>query len=217
MSLSDLITVGHRNVRSVNLDEDFGRDDVLTGYSPGAHVVDAVRRIASGLQDGSRTRAWSVTGPYGAGKSSFALFLTALVRPDRDPLQSKASKLLREVDPQLAATLVRERKRLEIGKRGMIPALAVATREPTVGALLRALQRGAEAYWSGPGRKPSVLHALSEAVADEAADSGALTGFIDELCDAAPVLIVVDELGKTLEYAADGSGEGDLYVLQQLA
>ena len=33
----------------------------------------------------------------------------------------------------------------------------------------------------------------------------------------APVLVIVDELGKNLDYAAERPSDGDLYVLQRLA
>ncbi len=38
----------------------------------------------------------------------------------------------------------------------------------------------------------------------------------DKLIETAPVLVVVDELGKNLEYAAEHASS-DLYLLQQLA
>ena len=37
------------------------------------------------------------------------------------------------------------------------------------------------------------------------------------MADAAPVLLVVDEFGKNIEYFADGGSDGDLFILQELA
>jgi hypothetical protein len=215
--LADLIEIRHRNVRSVNLDEDLGDLSALVAYSPGAHVLDALRRLASGLQDGRRTRAWSITGPYGAGKSSFAVLLAGLLAADDQPVRRGARELLAAVDPQLSEMLDRERQRLDVADGGMIAAVAVGAREPTVRALLRALHRGGSRWWSSPGPKPRVLRELDEAVSAGRDDPELLLRSIDQLASYAPLLIVVDELGKTLEFAADRSGEGDLFVLQQLA
>jgi hypothetical protein len=216
-TLRDLIRVEHRVVRAVSLDVDLGDPDVLRGYSPGAHVIDALRRVAVSLQDGARTRAWSITGPYGAGKSSFAHLLCSLLAATDADSHRVASRLIRAVDKQLAETVARERRRLAIDARGIIPAVVVAEREPITHALLRGLARGAELYWAGPGRKPAVLHRLREALERGESDSRGVFSVLDELIEYAPVLVVVDEFGKNLEYAADSKREGDLYILQQLA
>jgi hypothetical protein len=214
--LRELIDVQHRSVRAVNLDEDLGDPEVLRGYAPGAHVIDALRRIAIALQDEPRTRAWSITGPYGSGKSSFAHLLCSLLGPKSEPTHRVAAKLLRTADPQLADTVTRERRRLGVAERGLIPAVVTADREPIADALVRALSRGAELYWSGPGRKPDLLHRLRNAAIDGHSDPDFLLSVFDGLIATAPVLVVVDELGKNLEYAADRAGS-DLYLLQQLA
>lgn len=204
-ALSKLITVAHRSVRAVNVEEDFDARDVLEGYSPGVHVLDALRRIAAGLQSGPRPRAFSITGPYGAGKSSFALLLSALLAADGDPRRELAAALLRKADEQLAETLDRERARLG----PMIPALGVATREPAVTALARTIHRGAARRW---GRR---LPAVLKRIGPETTDPASLMELVEELTREAPLLLVVDELGKTLELAA---AEGaDVFVLQQVA
>lgn len=216
-TLRELVRVEHRVVRAVSLDVDLGDPDVLRGYSPGAHVIDALRRVTIALQDGARTRAWSITGPYGAGKSSFAHLLCSLLAATSDESHRVASRLIRAADKQLAETLARERRRLGIDARGIIPAVVVAEREPIMRALLRGLARGAEAYWRGPGRKPALLHRLRAAVERGESAPHAVSSVLEELIDYAPVLVVVDEFGKNLEYAADLKTDGDLYILQQLA
>jgi hypothetical protein len=213
--LREMIDVRHRSVRAVSLDEDRGNPEVLRGYVFGEHVLDALRRIAIALQEDPRTRAFSVTGPYGSGKSSFALLLCALLAPKDDPVYKRASKLLREADAQLADTFSRERRGLGVADRGLVPAMVTGQREPVPTALLRALCSGAEIYWS-KGRKPALLNRLREAVAAKEADPELVLSFFDELIETAPVLVVIDELGKNLEYAAEHSGS-DLYLLQQLA
>lgn len=68
--LCDLFQVSERFRRSVNIALDFDAPDALKGYVL-THLSKAVlERIGAGLAKGSRSRSWSVTGPYGAGKSA---------------------------------------------------------------------------------------------------------------------------------------------------
>jgi hypothetical protein len=213
--LRDVIEVRHRSVRAVSLDEDRGDPAVLQGYAVGEHVLDALRRIAISLQEEPRSRAFSITGPYGSGKSSFALLLSALLGAKGEPAHRGAIKLLRGADPQLADTFVRERRNLGISDRGAIAAMVTAHQEPVAAALVRALCRGAEAFWS-KGRKPALVGRLRKAVEAEEHDQDFVLEVFDKLTETAPVLVVVDELGKNLEYAAEHASS-DLYLLQQLA
>lgn len=215
--LNELLTVRHRSVRAVNLDEDLRDPEVLTGYAPGAHVIDALRRITAAMQEGARTRAFSITGPYGSGKSSFGHFLCSLFGPKGEAVHGAAARLLGEIDPQLAETTARERRRLGADRRGLILATVSAKREPISEALLRALHHGAERYWSGPGRKPDVLHELREAASKPTNGSERALRLFEELAATTPVLLIVDELGKNLEYASDREADGDLHLLQMLA
>lgn len=215
--LNRVIDVQHRLVRSVSLEEDLGNPDVLRGYSVGVHVLDALRRVVSALQDEPRTRAWSITGPYGAGKSSFAHLLYSLVAPNSHPANRAARALVHAADTQLADTLARERRRLGIHASGFISAAVAAEREPVAQTLARALARGAEDYWSGPGRKPQLLHRLRAVAADPALRPDDILTLADELAATAPLLVIVDEFGKNLEYSAHETRDADLYILQQLA
>lgn len=213
--LNEVIDIEHRSVRAVNFDEDLRDPDVLRGYVFGEHVLDALRRIAISFQEEPRTRAFSITGPYGSGKSSFALLLCALLDAKGEETHRTASKLLRKVDPQLADTFSRERRRLRIAERGLIPAIVTAEREPVPVAIVRALSRGSDLYW-GRRRKPSFVAELHEAAAAGAGDSDFVISTFDRLIETAPILLVVDELGKNLEYASEHPSS-DLYLLQQLA
>jgi hypothetical protein len=119
-----MIEVRHRSVRAVSLDEDRGNAEVLDGYVFGEHVLDALRRIAIALQATPRTRAFSVTGPYGSGKSSFALLLSALLASKGDPAHRRAGKLLRGADAQLAASAESSVSLNEAWSRRWSPAVA---------------------------------------------------------------------------------------------
>ena len=70
-------------------------------------------------------------GSYGSGKCSFAHLLCALFRPRAEASHLAGSKLLRQVDPQLAATFTRERRRLDaLGPRPPFRQIVTAEQEP---------------------------------------------------------------------------------------
>ncbi len=75
------------------------------------------------------------------------------------------------------------------------------------------------------GRPPEIVARL-ERLAEDAAPTGtAIVGLFEEAHDylarfdndAAGILLIVDELGKFLEYGASNPEQGDVFVLQELA
>ena len=92
--LLDFVDVGRRFQRAVNLERDAGAPDALRGYlfTPAAHK--ALSQINDGLQRADGDRAWSLVGPYGSGKSAFAVFLADLLSPEDTPERSAARRLL---------------------------------------------------------------------------------------------------------------------------
>jgi hypothetical protein len=86
--ISDLLNVEGRFLRSAHLERDFRDPGMLSGYVVTDFARSSLARIAEGLKPGSGQRAWRVTGHYGAGKSSFALFLAHLVAGRETNLRS---------------------------------------------------------------------------------------------------------------------------------
>lgn len=72
-TLDSLVTVTPRFARSVALARDTHRADALDGYILTPTGREVLRRLAEALRGESSIRAWSLTGPYGSGKSAFAL------------------------------------------------------------------------------------------------------------------------------------------------
>ena len=84
-SLASLVEVERRFRRSVNLDRDAGSTDALGGYVVTPAVRRALSQITEGLDDEAGDRAWSLVGPYGSGKSAFAVFLADLLSGGGNP------------------------------------------------------------------------------------------------------------------------------------
>lgn len=77
--LSTLIELQSRFGRSVNLERDFYSDVSLDGYVFTNTAKTSLRRLSIALRDENAARAWTLTGAYGSGKSTFALFTAKLV------------------------------------------------------------------------------------------------------------------------------------------
>ena len=77
--MSKPLSIARRFLRSVNLSRDSRADAGLTGYIVTASARQALLRIGQGLAGTRNDRAFTLTGPYGSGKSSFALFLFHLL------------------------------------------------------------------------------------------------------------------------------------------
>ncbi len=209
--------------RSVHLERDFYSEEPNEGYIVTAKARELLGRVIDALNASVAQRAWSVTGPYGGGKSAFALFLAGLLRGD-----SALHERLGATDPDLAA-----RARDVIGGP-FCPVLVVGSREALVPALLRGLAEALDAFAAGYERKrgrptqqtQDVRDGL-RAIAHEARDSQNTENDLLRLYDAAAravyaatgggLFVVVDEMGKMLEHAALYPETGDLFALQRLA
>jgi hypothetical protein len=102
--LSSQLSVRPQFARSVQLERDAG-SSVVDAYMPTARALDLLGRIAVAMDDQTAGRAWSVVGPYGSGKSSFALYLDALFGPKDAPGRSHAVRELQAVSPVIADRL----------------------------------------------------------------------------------------------------------------
>lgn len=218
--LSEYIRLKKRYSRSVNLERDLDDANALSGYVVTPGSSEALERILSAVTVEGLSRSWTLTGAYGTGKSSFAHFLLSLCGPER--VRKPAQKILREQGFGGRDNLSKLAKK--VAERGFIRAFATAQREPIAHTVVRALHRGvAEYYENQPGRKAAVLEELKSCVARIKSGKSIDPNLVIELARETStisvngLIILLDELGKGLEFAALSQSEGDLYLLQQLA
>lgn len=207
-SIAALFDIPSRFMRSVQLERDFDDPEALSNYIVTPAMASAFQRVASGASSHSRLRAWRVTGDYGVGKSSFAVVLAHLL-----------------ANPTSAATAaVAERMGWapEQDRGPVWPLLVTGSRESLAGAMARGIEEGLERR--RPRRAPKIwADLIQEAQAlRRRPDAGGLAALLERvrsLADAegAGVLLIVDELGKLLEFAAAEPGREDVYLLQDLA
>lgn len=219
--LCDIVSVKSRYSRSVSLLRDWNRKDALDGYilTPSGRGI--LRRIAAALATDVTVRAWSITGPYGSGKSAFALFAAQLLG-GTESARRQAGAVLKIEEPGLYQGLFGRQGVMRGGKR-LLPVLVVGSREPLhvtmLGGLETALRDVTPTSQSRAIKKQiAILRAkrktpttsdivtLFEKVAMAAAGDATLSG----------IMLIVDELGKSLEYAAT-TPEADIFLLQAIA
>ena len=215
--LDQLVEIAVSYQRSVNAESPTGSQLLLRGYVPTERSLDLLGRLVDATACRPGVRSWSVTGPYGSGKSSFIAFARALFGKDSDPAHRDALARLRDTSPVVCDELGEARKRAGVGKRGYLVAVATSNRESVETTIARALLTGAEEYWSTRGRKPDVLHQLRAWVREGSSGAVGLLNLLSSLEVHVPVLLAIDEFGKALEYAAQHPVSGDLYVLQLIA
>ena len=230
--LSELFHVTSRFHRSVHLERDFYGANALEGYVLTVTAREILQRLIAALEGESTSKAWSLTGPYGSGKSAFALFAAKLLGDPESPTTQAAMKLLKHGDESLWDQFIG----LDLyRRRGFCPVLISGERSPISLALLRGLERGLTAFSDLPARRSTIQSTfLQPLLLDiqkrlDAAENGTLphASEITDLFESAThqigteggagLLLVVDELGKFLEYAAHDPEYGDLFVLQSLA
>ena len=226
-TLADTISVSGRFARSANLERDLARPEPLDGYVVTARALDVIERVAGTATTGSAGGAWSLTGPYGSGKSSLALLLDAAFG-GRSQLQRSALRLIDDASKAVGDLVRCAHRNHGTTNRGFHRGLATAAREPLNHTVLRALHSAVQRRHNAPTPPPAdtlaAASALTSALADAAEKDPRRTGpspsalveIARRLAEDSPLLLIVDEFGKNLEAVRDG-GEADPYLLQQLA
>ncbi|MFC0861646.1 ATP-binding protein [Sphaerimonospora cavernae] len=204
-------------LRSTNLERDV-REPHLNSPYVGARALDVLDRVGNAIADLRRTRAWSFTGPYGSGKSTLSNLLDAFLGHNTER-QAEARIAVEATSASLAARLAQAREALS--PKGFLGAVATARREPLAATVYRALEIAAERKWK---RRPpkAVAQALHTCAEREVPRTEDLLSALTALCDTGhPVLLIIDEFGKSLEYLAatgdSGNAESDVFLLQMLA
>ena len=213
-----LIQVNSYYTRSINLERDANSNPILNAYIPTNRAVQVLEKVANTFHSGHAVRAWSLVGPYGSGKSSFALFLSHLFDTVENEDERKlAQNLLGKANPDLQKTFARHTR-----KAGYCNVLLTGSPEPLTKRLVIALHNAATNYWSNYEGSPTIVLKLKHACRRNNSVSDVI-GLIKELQSALAaingkgILIIIDELGKFLEYEARHQGANDIHLLQELA
>lgn len=222
-TIADVLSVRDQFARSANLERDADLAEPLDGYVVTARALDVVERMTSAVM-GPAGGAWSITGPYGSGKSSLALLFDAAFGP-AGKARERALQKISDTSTGTAEDLLRALSRHRSRKHGFYRALVTADREPVARTVLRGLhsavvRRHGKVPGSAEFAAASLLKLAQRRVnrAEAAVDPSVseLVEIARCMATNAPLLIVIDEFGKNLE-AAGRDDASDTYLLQRLA
>lgn len=205
--IKQLLQPSQRFARSVHLERDFSDTTALDQYVVTDRVGQLFRRFGSAFADGSTERAWRITGDYGTGKSCFALALARLCDP-------KTKSLPKQLTAQSKA----------IPNAAALPVLVTGAREPISAAIIRATMSALDNLRSK--KRPDALRQAKRVLREASPtdrDRYAIellectTQFMSDSKQGSGVLLIMDELGKSLEYATQHPDQQDITFLQTLA
>ncbi|MGL5370253.1 MAG: hypothetical protein ACRDBF_04385 [Plesiomonas shigelloides] len=205
MTLSNNYSIATRHQRSTRIDSDLNAD-----FFPGlVYHGTAQSSLETLFRQYSQTgqSAYTITGPYGSGKSTVALLIAGLLHPDskirdsaNNTINEQSRKLINESTPYKNGWL---QIRSVGGVRGPVETFWNAT--------LKALAEHPNT------RDVSNLRKYKNAIVSS--ESQLITSWKSLFCEVATlidgVLIIADEMGKSLEYI-NRTG-GDLHLFQDIA
>lgn len=218
-NLSEIIKTKTRFGRSVNLERDFYTDISLDGYVLTTTAASSLKRLTDAVCDETATRAWTLTGTFGSGKSTFALFAAKIFNYQNTVDFKQAEKLIKQKDVGFWENNFENSKT----KPNFFPILISGSREP----LGKAILRGVKSALKNANLDESVEFSV---LIEELKNSDNITGkrileLFSKITKAINsssdqkigLLVIIDELGKLLEYAALNPQESDIFILQELA
>ena len=222
--LSEIFQVKGRFHRSVHLERDFYTENALDGYVLTATAREMVSRVIATLGNETTSKAWSLTGPYGSGKSAFALFAAKLLGDPDTSTTQQALDLLKCGDVSLYERVISTNGNGQ-SLSDFCPVLISGERAPLSIALLRGLENGLKTFGisSNSSLPRKIRQLLKIAVNDTPLQASEITNLFESATRAIKkkggrgLLLVIDELGKFLEYATQQPAQGDMFVLQTLA
>ena len=209
-TVADIFNINRRYLRSTHLERDFSNPDSCAGYILTDFIKSCLKRLVEGLQTDSNRRAWRLTGDYGTGKSSFALVLAHLFSGHQNGFLKELQKSVK-IDG-LCSDNLKLRPILITGNRSPLRiALQLALRNSILETFPKALE----------AKFPSMLYNILNENSN-ITDKEIVEGYIEfsqlvkSKSKGTGVLLILDELGKFLEFAAMYPDSQDIYLLQQL-
>ena len=220
MSLTMNVRVNTNYTRSINLERDSENGSGIRPYIPTSRAIQTLGRIADTINVMESPRAWALIGPYGSGKSAFGLFLSQLLG-NQDSLGSKhASQALKASDSGLSKKISKSLAKTQ----GYFCISLTGSPEALSKRLVKTMLASAQIFFGGKrGRVPNIVKHLQAASERESVTTSEIIELITELqksvyhANGAGVLIIIDELGKFLEFEARHRNASDIFLLQAIA
>lgn len=220
MNLSNFIHIDLNVARSVNLERDQGQTETIDSYQVTSKSLEVLSRFVSAL-NGEKITAWSLTGPYGMGKSAFANYLIALTGNKKNPETLLAWEKLKESNNELFADFVKGYSRFK-NVKGFFRVSVTASYESLNHSIIRGLLssfKNQEPYWQNNSDYKELYDRLKYLLNQDFPESRSIFDVFKRILklSGVPIVIIIDEFGKNLEYMAHHPDKGDIFILQLLA
>ncbi len=218
-SLRSIIQIKQSGLRSVNVEQDISSKTILEGYVLTAQARSSLSRMLDRFEGNTASRSWTLTGPYGSGKSFFGLFLMNLMGKSQFAHQ-KVMKQIRSIDAPLSDQV---KHVLNHGStEGLLPVPISGYRASLQECLKHGLKQSLK-HFEKDGQIKPLLHELDNWTSET--ESRAIIRWIKLLIEKISqkkygylgMLLVFDEMGKPLEFASAHPDQTDIYLLQELA
>jgi len=216
-TLIEVLNIRQSGVRSINVEADLQNDSLLDEYVFTGQSRSSLERMLVRFEGVSPARSWTLTGPYGSGKSYYGLFLMNLMGTAQQN-HKKVLKQLKAVDTLLSGQVTHA---LNHGSTlGLLPIPITGFRA----SLQECLKHGLSQSFGklrGNASTKVLVRELEHWNAD--VDSRVVIEWLKRLTKALRelgylgALMIFDEMGKPLEYAASHPDFTDIYLLQELA
>ena len=79
--LSEIVKINSSFCRSININEDLNKQEILSNYICSPSIEVTLLNIANNIANTNQS-AFTLTGPYGSGKSTFGIFFSSLLSTD---------------------------------------------------------------------------------------------------------------------------------------
>ena len=220
MSLKNKVYVNTHYTRSINLERDANSIEIVNTYIPTSRALKLFGRVTEGFIHQQAPRAWSLIGPYGSGKSSNSVFLSQLLSSPKFKTNKVALERLKSSAPDLANSFRRE----ILNSNGYLKVLITGSPEAMGKKIVQGLYESTKVFFSQfKGPSPKIVKQLKDFAEKESVSTSDLVQHVQALQVALlaknckGIYLVIDELGKFLEFEARHYGANDIYVLQAIA
>lgn len=210
--------------RSVNLKLSVGKTTDIAPFRFTEKSISLFDQILNAAQIGQTDRAFSIIGPYGSGKSSFALFASSVLGQSKTESVAQSLEQLEVISPELGE---KARVQIESQEKGFFPIALQGEKAPFDLTLCKGLFEAITSTETDTGWvPPQLLDSVHLAIETLQSGLSATSDVIDLYKQAAAhakasgyqgLFVIADEFGKFLERAAGQGDLPDLAAAQYLA
>ena len=218
-SISSLVSVRTRYQRAVNLFSDSQKTHPLQGFIVTPLVCACLKQLFQSISHAQSTHSFMIYGPYGAGKSTFALFLHELFKQGLDGLfdPQSAFSSLQTVNQKLSAQF----QNMKCAQRPWL-CIPITARRMALGYVI--LEGLLKVHKELSHSTNNLIREIETSLSNKLWQD---SQFVLRMVEATHILaqqsgkgglmLTIDEAGKCLEYALLDKEGGDIYLFQMLA